>query len=59
MDRENLERLRLDVRLIGRRGWISQKDLDRELAALPDAADKIAVSGSFEPSGDGGTDPVV
>ncbi len=59
MDRENLERLRLDVRLIGRRGWILQKDLERDLAELPDVADKIAVLDSVEPSGDGGTDPVV
>ena len=41
MDRESMKRLKLDRRLIGRRGWISQKDLERELAALPDASDKI------------------
>jgi hypothetical protein len=33
--------LRLDLRLIRRRGWISPEDLQRELDALPDASDKI------------------
>ena len=41
MDRESMKRLKLDRRLIGRRGWISQQDLERELSSLPDAADKI------------------
>ena len=41
MDRESMKRLKLDRRLIGRRGWISRQDLERELSALPDASDKI------------------
>ena len=42
MDNESLEKLRLDKRLIGRRGWIDPDDLQRALDALPDASDKIA-----------------
>ena len=36
MDRKSTRRLRLDRRLIRRRGWMSEKELERELAALPD-----------------------
>lgn len=32
--------LRLDRRLLNRRGWISAQDLDDALEALPDVADK-------------------
>ena len=32
--------LRLDRRLSGRRGWIGEEDLARELERLPDVADK-------------------
>jgi hypothetical protein len=42
MDRDAMERLRLDRRLIRRRGWMAKEDLDRELAELPDVSDKIA-----------------
>ncbi len=42
MDRETISKLRLDKRLISRRGWISPDDLDRELEALPDVSSKIA-----------------
>ncbi len=41
MDRESMKRLKLDRRLIRRRGWISKQDLERELSALPDVSDKI------------------
>jgi len=40
MDRESKERLRLDRRLIGRRGHISREELERALAALPDVTSK-------------------
>jgi hypothetical protein len=33
--------LRLDKRLIRRRGWISSEDLRRELDSLPDVSAKI------------------
>jgi hypothetical protein len=49
MDRESTGRLRLDRRLIRRRGWLSEKELERELAALPDVSHKIAPAGG-EPS---------
>jgi len=42
MDRESMRRLKLDRRLIRRRGWLSEQELERELAALPDASHKIA-----------------
>ncbi len=41
MDKETMRKLKLDRRLIGRRGWISEDELHRELEALPDASDKI------------------
>jgi len=51
MDRETLARLRLDRRLIRRRGWISEGDLAKELAKLPDAAGKAVPLGEPAPSG--------
>ena len=42
MDRESRERLRLDRRLIRRRGHLSPEELAKELAALPDVAHKAA-----------------
>ena len=32
--------LRLDRRLLHRRGWIPPEELEKELAALPDVSDK-------------------
>ena len=40
MDRESKERLRLDRRLIRRRGHLTPEELARELAALPDVSGK-------------------
>jgi len=57
MDRENVKRLRLDRRLIGRRGWIPAEELEREVSELPDVSDKIAVVEPVEPSGDDGPGP--
>ncbi len=45
MDQKSMQRLRLDRRLIRRRGWVSEEDLERELTALPDVSDKIAPVG--------------
>ncbi len=36
-----MKKLRLDRRLLNRRGWISPAESEREIAALPDVADKI------------------
>jgi len=44
MDRDATSKLRLDRRLTNRRGWISPEDLEHELEALPDVADKVAPS---------------
>ena len=41
MNRKSTEKLRMDRRLIERNSWISRKDLDREIAALPDVTHKI------------------
>ena len=38
--RDGTAQLRLDRRLARRRGWITQDELEKELAALPDVADK-------------------
>jgi hypothetical protein len=35
------QNLRLDKRLIRRRGWIRPEELERELGSLPDVSDKI------------------
>ena len=42
MDRNSLERLKLDRRLIRRRNWISSDELRKKLDSLPDVADKAA-----------------
>jgi hypothetical protein len=42
MNRDAMEKLRLDRRLTNRRGWISKAELERSLEALPDVSDKIA-----------------
>jgi hypothetical protein len=34
------KQLRLDRRLMGRRGWTDPKEIERELGALPDVAEK-------------------
>jgi hypothetical protein len=44
MNREATEKLRLDRRLIRRRGWISAGDVDKALAGLPDVSHKIAAA---------------
>ncbi len=41
MDLESLRKLRLDRRLIRRRGWISENQLQKDLEALPDVSDKV------------------
>jgi hypothetical protein len=43
----------MDRRLIRRQGWLSEEDLERELAALPDVSHKIAPVGG-EPSAPSG-----
>ncbi len=38
--RDGKAQLRLDRRLALRRGWIAEKELEKELAGLPDVAEK-------------------
>jgi hypothetical protein len=45
MNREANQKLRLDRRLIRRRGWISEGELARELERLPDVAQKATTLG--------------
>ena len=53
MNRDSMRQLRLDRRLIRRRGWISPDELERELSALPDVSHKIAPA-EEEPEAEGG-----
>jgi hypothetical protein len=60
MDRESKERLRLDRRLIGRRGHIAREELERALRDLPDVAGKavpLVVEDRSAPSGSEGREP--
>lgn len=50
MTRESTEKLRLDRRLLRRRGWISQKELDAAIEALPDVSGKAMTLGEAEGS---------
>ena len=49
MNRDEMEKLRLDRRLIDRRGWISKAELEKELKALPDVSHKVAPLEDAEP----------
>lgn len=40
MAREPARNLRLDRRLLRRRGWIDPQELEKELGALPDVSEK-------------------
>ncbi len=42
MNKQSLEKLRMDRRLAGRKGWTSKADLAGEAESLPDASEKIA-----------------
>ena len=42
MNKRSLEKLRMDRRLAGRKGWMSRADLARKTEGLPDASGKIA-----------------
>jgi hypothetical protein len=42
MNREATEKLKLDRRLINRRGWISKAEVEDALESLPDLSHKIA-----------------
>jgi len=42
MVHEHLKGLRLDRRVLRRRGWISPEELEQELSQLPDLAANVA-----------------
>jgi len=48
MNRESLNKLHLDRRLLRRKGWISSKELDSALKELPDAGAKATTLGAIE-----------
>ena len=45
MNRDSLDKLRADRRLMGRRGWISRDQLAAELEMLPDTQEKTTTLG--------------
>ena len=55
MDRESMKKLRLDRRLLHRRGGISAKELKKALDALPDVSDKLTTLGEANPGEESGT----
>jgi hypothetical protein len=60
VDQESKERLRLDRRLIGRRGHIGREELERALRELPDVAGKaepLVVEDRSASSGSEGREP--
>jgi hypothetical protein len=54
MNRESLEKLRLDRRLINRRGWMTEAERRRALEALPDTAAKATTLGAESGEDDAG-----
>ena len=46
MNRQSLEKLRLDRRLMGRRGWMSNAERARALQDLPDVESKATTLGA-------------
>lgn len=48
MDRQSMQKLHLDRRLIGRKGWIATAELAREIEALPDVSHKAKTIGEAE-----------
>ena len=47
---DGIRKLKLDRRLLRRRGWIDSKELEKELADLPDVSDKAQPPADAEPS---------
>ena len=48
MVHDSIRNLRLDRRLLRRRGWISDDELEQELAALPEVGDKAEIVSAEE-----------
>ena len=56
MNIDSLNKMRLDRRLIGRRGWINSKELAKTLEDLPDAAAKATTLGEASDQATGEAD---
>lgn len=57
MNRQSMQKLRLDRRLIERSNWISGRELDSELESLPDASHKGMTLGQAEDEAKGASPP--
>jgi len=57
MNRNSLARMRLDRRLMTRRGWIGAAELEHALAELPDVASKATTLGEIEEASGGRAKP--
>jgi len=51
MNRDSLEKMRLDRRLMRRRGWIGNAELEQAMQSLPDSAEKATTLGEASDSG--------
>jgi hypothetical protein len=56
MNRESLEKLRLDRRLLNRRGWMSVAERARALEELPDVSQKATTLGAESGESDSARD---
>jgi hypothetical protein len=54
MDRESVERLRFDRRLLRRREWVAEGEYEAYTEALPDVSDKMTRIGDEGESQDAG-----
>jgi hypothetical protein len=52
MNRESLEKLRFDRRLLNRRGWMGNAERKRTLEALPDVSSKATTLGAESDEGE-------
>lgn len=48
MNRDSVTKLRLDRRLLHRRGWLTQEERERALAELPDVSQKATTLGAAD-----------
>jgi len=56
MNRDSMQKLRLDRRLIQRRSWISEKEREAALESLPDVSEKLMTLGEAEDQGKAGAE---
>ncbi len=53
MEKRSIERLQFDRRLLGRRGWVTDQELQEKLDSLPDVSEKVAPFQEEEGEGTG------